>query len=80
MIRPSGKAKKIFESIMKGEEMPKKKQGYKARMDESLGEKHRGKKKQSLKDRRDESMGMDKAMGKRPYASVKSMDRSKKKR
>lgn len=56
-----------------------KKQGYKARLDESLGERNRGKKKQSLKDRRDESMGMEKAMGRRPYASVKTMDKSRKK-
>ena len=32
-----------------------KKRGYNARLDESLGMKHRGAHKQSLKDRRDES-------------------------
>ena len=32
-----------------------KKQGYNARLDESLGNKHKGSHKQSLKDRRDES-------------------------
>ncbi len=40
-----------------------KKQGYNARLDESLGAKHRGPHKQSLKDRRDES----KAMSKKDY-------------
>lgn len=40
-----------------------KKQGYNARLDESLGAKHRGAHKQSLKDRRDES----KAMSKKDY-------------
>ena len=40
-----------------------KKQGYNARLDESLGSKHRGANKQSLKDRRDES----KAMSKKDY-------------
>jgi hypothetical protein len=39
------------------------KQGYNARLDESLGNKHKGKHKQSLKDRRDES----KAMSKKDY-------------
>ena len=37
-----------------------KKQGYNARLDESLGNKHKGKHKQSLKDRRDESKAMSK--------------------
>ena len=40
-----------------------KKQGYNARLDESLGMKHRGAHKQSMKDRRDES----KAMSKKDY-------------
>ena len=40
-----------------------KKQGYNARLDESLGSKHKGNHKQSLKDRRDES----KAMSKKDY-------------
>tara|TARA_R110002020_G_scaffold28732_5_gene91247 strand:- start:3205 stop:3414 length:210 start_codon:yes stop_codon:yes gene_type:complete len=40
-----------------------KKQGYNARLDESLGMKHKGAHKQSLKDRRDES----KAMSKKDY-------------
>ena len=56
-----------------------KKQGYNARLDESLGARH-GKKSQSLKSRRKESEGMDKAMGRRKYAAVKSMDRNKRKK
>ncbi len=39
------------------------KQGYNARLDESLGMKHKGKKTQSFKARRDES----KAMSKKDY-------------
>ena len=56
-----------------------KKQGYTARLDESLGARH-GKKSQSLKSRRKESEGMEKAMGRRKYAAVKSMDRNKRKK
>jgi hypothetical protein len=60
----------------------KKKQGYNARLDESLGMRT-GKasgKKQNYKARRDESKGMSKVMGKRAYASVGTMDKGKKKR
>ena len=57
-----------------------KKQGYNARMDESLGMRNKGKKKQSLKDRRDESKGMEKAMGRKAYAGVRSMDKGSRKR
>ena len=49
-----------------------KKQGYNARLDDSLGAKH-GKKSQSLKDRRDESEGMEKSKGHRKYSGDKSM-------
>ncbi len=49
-----------------------KKQGYNARLDDSLGARN-GKKKQSLKSRRHESEGMEKAMGKRKYSANKSM-------
>ena len=35
-------------------------QGYNARLDESLGNKHKGKHSQSYKDRRDESKAMSK--------------------
>lgn len=51
-------------------------------MDESLGAR-KGKEsgmKQSFKDRRDESKGMSKAMGDRAYASVRSMDRGRRKK
>ena len=51
-----------------------KKQGYNARLDESLGAR-RGKKSQSFKARRDESKGMEKASGKRAYSAVKTMDK-----
>lgn len=57
-----------------------KKQGYNAKLDESLGMR-KGKessKKQSLKSRRDESKGMEKKMGKRAYSAVSSMDKPKK--
>jgi hypothetical protein len=53
------------------------KQGYNARMDESLGMRN-GSKSQSMKDRRDESKGMEKAMGKRSYGAVKTMKRGRK--
>lgn len=52
-----------------------KKQGYNARLDESMGMRNKGKKKQSMSSRRKESKGMEKAMGKRAYSSVKSMDK-----
>ena len=56
-----------------------KKQGYNARLDESLGMR-KGKestKSQSMKSRRDESKGMEKAMGRRAYQSVGTMDMKK---
>ena len=55
--------------------MARKKQGYNARLDESLGERNRGSKSQSLKSRRDESKGNEKAMGKRAYSAVGTMDK-----
>ena len=60
--------------------MARKKQGYNARLDESLGERNRGKKTQSLKSRRDESKGTEKAMGKRAYSAVSTMDKGNFKR
>lgn len=54
-----------------------KKQGYNARLDDSLGSKAKGKVKQSLKSRRKESEGMEKAMGKRKYSGDKSMKKGK---
>ena len=47
------------------------KQGYNARLDDSLGAKH-GKKSQGMKARRDESEGMEKSMGKRKFSGNKS--------
>lgn len=44
-----------------------KKQGYNARLDDSLGAR-KGKKKQSMKARRDESKGVKKAAGKKAYS------------
>ena len=52
-----------------------KKQGYDARLDESLGARD-GKKSQSFKDRRDESKGAEKAAGNRAYSAVGTMDKS----
>ena len=75
--KPRGPKKKV---VGKKVTPAKKKQGYNARLDESLGMRNRGKKSQSLKSRRDESKGMEKAMGRRAYASVKTMDKGKKKR
>ena len=49
-----------------------KKQGYNARLDDSMGAKN-GKKKQSMKSRRDECEGMEKSMGKRKFAGDKAM-------
>jgi len=56
-----------------------KKQGYKDRLDESLGARH-GKKSQSYKARRKESEGMEKAMGRRKYSAVKTMDKGSRKK
>ena len=47
------------------------KQGYNARLDDSLGAKHR-KKSQSMKARRDESEGMEKSMDRRKFSGNKS--------
>ncbi len=44
-----------------------KRQGYNARLDDSLGSRN-GKKKQPMKSRRKESKGTEKAMGKRAYS------------
>jgi len=55
------------------------KQGYNDKLDESLGMR-KGKKSQSMKARRDESKGMEKAMGRKAYSSVKSMDKSGRKK
>lgn len=59
--------------------MKRMKEGYNARLDQSLGERNRGPHSQSLKDRRDESKGMEKAKGKRAYSAVSTMDGAAKK-
>ena len=51
-------------------------QGSNARLDESLGARNRGPMLQSLRDRRNESKGMERAMGRRPYSAVSTMDRN----
>lgn len=56
--------------------MARKKQGYNARLDESLAARN-GKKSQSMKARRAESKGMEKAMGKRAYSGNKSSAQGK---
>ena len=47
------------------------KQGYNARLDDSLGAKH-GKKSQDMKSRRDESEGMEESMGRKKFSGNKS--------
>ena len=53
------------------------KQGYNARMNESLAMRD-GAKSQPMADRRAESKGMAKAMGNRAYGAVKTMSRGRK--
>jgi len=48
-------------------------QGYNARLDESLGARHKGKHSQSLKDRRDESKAMSKKLYGHAYGADESM-------
>ena len=48
-------------------------QGYNDRLDESLGNKHKGKHSQSLKDRRDESKAMSKKDYGHSYGADKGM-------
>jgi len=77
----TGDGKVTQADILKGREVKKlnvggvtkmKKQGYNARLDDSMGAKN-GKKKQSMKSRRDESEGMEKSMGGRKFAGDKAM-------
>jgi hypothetical protein len=53
-----------------------KKQGFNAKMDESLAARN-GKKTQSMKSRRDEAKAMDKKITGKAYSSVKSMGKKK---
>lgn len=50
-----------------------KKQGYNSRLDDSLGNKHKGNHSQSMKDRRDESKAMSKKDYGHSYGADKSM-------
>ena len=61
----------------KGGKSGAKKQGYNARLDESLGARRGAEstKSQSFKSRRDESKGAEKAAGKRAYSAVGTMDK-----
>ena len=61
----------------KGGKSGAKKQGYNARLDESLGARRGAEstKSQSFKARRAESKGMEKASGKRAYSAVGTMDK-----
>ena len=52
---------------------------FNARLDESLGARNR-KPKGNLKARRKESEGMEKKMGRKKYAAVKTMDKGSRKR
>ena len=54
--------------------MKRRRQGFNARLDDSLGMRHRGTHKQSFKDRRDESKGMERKSTGHAYAGDKSMD------
>ncbi len=80
MIRPRGKASRIFKKIVSLEGNMPKKQGFSDKLDESLGERNKGKKKQSMKSRRKESKGMEKSIKRRSYAVVKTMDKGHRKK
>ena len=75
--KPAG-TKSKGSSMKKKKPATRKKQGYNAKLDESLGMR-KGKassKKQSMKSRRDESKGMAKKVGKKKaYGAVKTMDK-----
>jgi len=60
--------------------MKRRKQRYNARLDESLGMRHRGRSKQSLKSRRDESKGMEKALTGHAYRGNRSMVESRRRK
>ena len=49
------------------------KQGYNARLEESLGNRHKGAHKQSFKDRRDESKAMSKKLYTHAYGADHNM-------
>jgi len=72
--KPPGGPKKTKSTTAK--KTGAKKQGYNARLDESLGARN-GKKTQSLKARRDESKGAEKSMGRKSYSGNKSSAQGK---
>jgi len=82
-VRSSAQAKAI--AISEGNKVMRKKTGkkgkgrYTAHLDESLGARNR-KTKGKLASRRRESEGMEKEMGRRKYAAVKTMDKKRKTR
>jgi hypothetical protein len=55
-------------------------QGYSARLDESLGERHRGHHKQSLEARRHESEAMERHYGHGEFHGVEGMDHAARKK
>lgn len=59
--------------------MKRHKEGYNARLDESLGMRHPGASKQSYAGRRHESEGMEKHYGDRKFSGDASMDEKSKK-
>ncbi len=82
-VKSSAQAKAI--AISEGNKVMRKKTGKKlkgsfnARLDDSLGARNR-KTKGKLGARRRESAGMEKKMGRRKYAAVKTMDKKRKTR
>jgi hypothetical protein len=59
--------------LLKEKIITMKKQGYNARLDESIGGRHKGPHSQSMKDRRDESKAMSKKMYGHSYGADKGM-------
>jgi hypothetical protein len=77
-MKVAGKVYKEQQAMKKGGMM---RQGFNDKLDESLGNR-RGierKKKQSFRDRRDESKAMEKALKRRAYSSVGTMDKGRRK-
>ena len=65
---------------IRNDEERKYREGYNARLDESLGMRDRGIHHQSMKDRRDESKGMEKMLSDRAYMADRSMDKKMRKK
>ena len=73
-----GEVRAQIKEVQSYKEKEMHKQGYNDKLDESLGAR-KGKKSQSMKARRDESKAMEKAVKKRAYSAVKTMDKKKSK-